>query len=180
VTANSLVEHWNKDRASGTRDQFRARHPYAFLVWSPSFRSRQTGSRPSVQQLAFHTQVHGPETKLVPVTSNTGNDEVMILPLIKAPGSPFPDRVSVGRAPNCDIVVRDSSVSKLHGHFREITASSAVFTDAKSANGTTLDGVKLPPGVATPMGEFSQISLGRVRLRLLSSGAVYDWLGQQR
>lgn len=180
MTASSLVETWTKDRASNTRDQFRSRHPYAFLVWSPSFKSRAENVRPSVQQLAFHTQVHGPDTKLVPVSPSTGHDAILILPLRKAPESPFQDRVSVGRAPNCDLVVRDSSVSKLHGHFRDITTNAAVFTDAKSANGTTLDGVKLEPGVATPIGEFCVISFGRVRLRLLSPGAVYDWLGQQR
>ncbi|MET0342564.1 MAG: FHA domain-containing protein [Polyangiales bacterium] len=180
MTANSLVETWTKDRALTTRDQFRSRHPYAFLVWSPSFKARGANARPSMQQLSFHTQVHGADTKLVPVAHNTGHDLVLILPLKKAPESPFPDRVSVGRAPNCDIVVRDSSVSKLHGHFRDITINAAVFTDAKSANGTTLDGVKLEPGVSTPISEFSVIAFGRVRLRLLSPGAVYDWLGQQR
>jgi hypothetical protein len=180
VTAASPVETWTKDRATTTREQFRARHPYAFLVWSPSFRTRVVSPRPSMQQLAFHTQVHGPDTKLVPVATSTSHDTLMILPLRKAPDSPFPDRVSLGRAPNCDLVVRDSSVSKLHGHFRDITINAAVFTDAKSANGTTLDGVKLEPGIATPIGEFSVIEFGRVRLRLLSPGAVYDWLGQQR
>ena len=179
VTASSLVEQWTRNRAELTRDQFRLHHPYPFLVWSPSFKARQP-ARPSIQQLSFHTQIHDPETKLLPPDGVTSHDEVLILPMKKAPVSPFPDRVSIGRAPNCDIVVRDSSVSKLHGHFREVTSNGAVFTDAKSANGTTVDGVKLAPGTATQIEEFCQLTFGRVRLRLLSAGAVYDWLGQQQ
>ena len=98
------------------------------------------------------------------------------IPLKKAPGNPFPDRISVGRAPNCDIVFRDPSVSKLHGHFRDVTADSAVFTDAKSANGTRLNSVAMVSGEAIEVKSFSYLTLGRVRVQLLSSADVYDWL----
>src|SRR5262245_27832586 len=41
-----------------------------------------------------------------------------ILPVAKAAGNPYPDRISIGRARNCDVVMRDPTVSKLHAHFR--------------------------------------------------------------
>ncbi|HTU58032.1 MAG TPA: hypothetical protein VMF89_06355, partial [Polyangiales bacterium] len=51
----------------------------------------------------------------------------LILPLRKGEGRPFPERISVGRATNCDVVIRDASISKLHGHFRDVSQELAFF-----------------------------------------------------
>jgi pSer/pThr/pTyr-binding forkhead associated (FHA) protein len=100
----------------------------------------------------------------------------VIVVLKKAASNPFPERISIGRAPNCDVVIRDPSVSKLHGHFRDVQADSAIFTDAKSSNGTRIDGNFVEAGVAVELQRQSLIVLGRVRLLLVSAADVYDWL----
>jgi hypothetical protein len=140
------------------------------------------------QQLGFHTQVHGAQSKESvqastlrshaegPPASTASSDEVLVIPLKKAPENPFPERISVGRAPNCDIVFREPSVSKLHGHFRDVSADSAVFTDAKSANGTRLNGAVVAAGAAIEVKSFSYLIFGRIRVQLLASADVYDWL----
>jgi pSer/pThr/pTyr-binding forkhead associated (FHA) protein len=73
-------------------------------------------------------------------------------------------------------VIRDPSVSKLHGHFRDVRSDSAVFSDAKSSNGTRVDGNPVEPGVGIEIQRESIITLGRVRLSLLTAADVYDWL----
>jgi len=174
VTGPGSAEQWRKSLEGVTRSQFVTRHPHAFLVWAVG----QTGDVTPVAtqpSLSFHTQVHGGPSRPGGLAAGTG-DEVLIIPLKKAPGNPFPDRISVGRAPNCDIVFRDPSVSKLHGHFRDVTADSAVFTDAKSANGTRLNSATVVSGEAIEVKSFSYLTLGRVRVQLLSSADVYDWL----
>jgi pSer/pThr/pTyr-binding forkhead associated (FHA) protein len=100
----------------------------------------------------------------------------LILPLRKGEGRPFPERISVGRAINCDLVIRDASVSKLHGHFRDVSQDIALFTDAKSSNGTRLDGALIKPGAATEIRANTLLSFGRVQLVFMSPGDVYDWL----
>jgi hypothetical protein len=103
-------------------------------------------------------------------------DALLVLPLVKVAGHPFPERISVGRATNCDLVIRDASVSKLHGHFRDVTGETAVYTDAKSSNGTRLDGTLILPGTSTEVRRQAILSFGRVPLMFMSASDVYDWL----
>jgi hypothetical protein len=105
-----------------------------------------------------------------------GSTDPIVLALAKSPSNPFPERISIGRAPNCDVVLREPSISKLHGHFRDVQYDRAIFTDAKSANGTRLDGTTVEPGVAVEIHRHCIVELGRVRLLLLSAADLYDWL----
>jgi hypothetical protein len=175
VGGSGSAEQWRKSLEGVTRQQFVARHPHTFLVWAPKL-SADAISHITSQKMGFHTQVHGTQLKQHVHASADSDDEVLVIPLVKAPGNPFPERISVGRAPNCDIVLRDPSVSKLHGHFRDITPDSAVFTDAKSANGTRLNGAAVAAGAAIEVKTFSYLTFGRIRVQLLSSADVYDWL----
>jgi hypothetical protein len=56
-----------------------------------------------------------------------------------------PDRISLGRARNCDIVLRDPSVSKLHAHFRVKDDGKFDLVDRLSENGTEINGARLLP-----------------------------------
>lgn len=151
-----------------------AKYPHVFLVWAPSARTpaAHTAGR---QSLAFHTQVHGSQLA-GEVDALSSDRDVMLLPVIKAEGNPFPERISLGRAPNCDIVVRDGSVSKLHGHFRDVTPERALYIDANSANGTYLNGEQAAPGASVEVRSYAHLTFGRVRVQLLASTDVYDWL----
>lgn len=167
---------WRKSLEGVQRHQFVATHSHVFLVWAPSLGADVTPPAASPPQLGFHTQVHGSQMRQHVHASTASDDDVLLIPLQKAPGNPFPERISVGRAPNCDIVFRDPSVSKLHGHFRDVTAEMAVYTDSKSANGTRLNGVAVVAGAAVEVKSFSYLIFGRIRVQLLSSADVYDWL----
>jgi hypothetical protein len=175
------VEEWRRIRDAATRSEFEAVYPWAFLV---SARRRGTGDyTPLAKATEFRTVTHDrPATtgasSITPGGSGlpAPSDERVIVLLTKAPNNPFPDRISIGRASNCDVVVRDPSVSKLHGHFRDVRPDSAIFTDAKSSNGTRIDGNPAEPGVSVALQRQSTIVLGRVRLTLLTAAEVYDWL----
>jgi hypothetical protein len=169
-----LVE-WREACAQVNRAVFAAQYTYAFLI---SAGDRATGEfvapTSATKPLEFHTSVHG--KALAAPAAQRGAEEPLVLPLRKAANNPFPERISVGRAVNCDVVIRDSSVSKLHGHFRDIGADCAVFTDAKSSNGTRVDGQAAAPGVPVDLRRHSLVVFGRVRLQLFSAADLYDWL----
>ena len=79
--------------------------------------------------------------------------------LVKRPGNPFPQFVSIGRAPNNDLVFAVESVSKFHGYFTN-DGSEWALTDYRSTNGTELNGRKLEPAVATPVKSGDRIRFG--------------------
>jgi hypothetical protein len=168
-------------------DEFEESHPYLFLVWATEGVRDSTPPADS-RRVEFHT-VAGLPMRL-PTTNTTqtqplagpGDDDIvvpaepLVLPLLKNEDNPFPDRISFGRAPNCDVVIREPSISKLHGHFRDVTPSTATFTDARSANGTLVNGRVIHPGVASALKSRDILLVGRVRLRLATAAELFRWL----
>jgi hypothetical protein len=80
--------------------------------------------------------------------------------LVKRPGNPFPQFVSVGRAPNNDLVFAVDSVSKFHAYFTNDGSVWAI-TDYRSTNGTELNGKRLEPTLATPVRSGDRIRFGK-------------------
>lgn len=168
VSVVSLELDWSKACSGLTRPLFEGRHPYAFLV-----RTTPAGGG-TASERTFRTQIHSVQAKYSTSPAPGLPDEERIFPLIKAPRNPFLDRVSVGRAPNCDVIIQDPSVSKLHGYFCDITLEAAVFTDAKSANGTRVNGIIVPPGTSIAVQNGTHIIFGRIQCVFLAPGDVYD------
>jgi pSer/pThr/pTyr-binding forkhead associated (FHA) protein len=171
----SNIDEWRRIRSITNRSDFVALHPYVFLVSAPE---RGTAEfTPLTKPTEFRTVTHKQDVALPQRGQALQPPETpLILPLRKADGHPFPERISIGRANNCDLVIRDPSVSKLHGHFRDVGPESALFTDAKSANGTRVDGTQIKPGEAIEIRRHALLSFGRVQLMLISAEDAYDWL----
>ena len=74
------------------------------------------------------------------------DDGWVIVPIVKRPGTAFPERFSIGRARNCDIVLRHHSVSKLHAHLHANGGRIVRVTDYQSANGTSVNGKSIQAG----------------------------------
>ncbi len=69
-----------------------------------------------------------------------------VIKVVKNPDNPFPDRISVGRARSCDVVLRLSFVSKLHAHFLTASEDGLLrLVDQNSANGTSVNERRLTP-----------------------------------
>ena len=113
----------------------------------------------------FHTRI---------ATKNSAPPrEVEIFACVKAPGNPYLDRISIGRAPNCDIVLRDASVSKLHAHIASVGGGAYAITDNRSHNGTLVNGSRLIDQPQTlRFGDSLQI--GTVVAKFVDAGLLYD------
>lgn len=153
---------------SMSREQFVARMPRPFLlVAARSLEDEDAG---------FETLVEEP-------VESTGRRSSaarkwVILEIGKAPGNPYPDRISVGRARNCDVVLRDPSVSKLHAHFlpRPNDKSGALeLVDLDSQNGTWVNNVAVA-GVPAPVHSGDNLVFGSVGARLADAGLLHDLL----
>ncbi|MCA9690774.1 MAG: FHA domain-containing protein [Myxococcales bacterium] len=100
-------------------------------------------------------------------------------PVRKRPGNPFPDRISVGRAQNCDIVLRLSYVSKLHAHFLLGPGGVMHLCDQRSANGTRVNGEPLLAGVRALVRVGDTIGFGQLEVQLVSGAQFYRLLLSQ-
>jgi len=88
---------------------------------------------------------------------------VVIAPLEKTPGlNAFSHMVTLGRAPNNDLVLPHPAVSKFHLFFRIGADGAWAVCDANSSNGTTLDDARLPSEQATPLRSGARLTLGEV------------------
>jgi hypothetical protein len=83
-----------------------------------------------------------------------------------------PNRVSVGRAPNKDIVLRHESVSKFHAWFEVDESGSFFVTDAGSKNATWLNGHPIVTPGATIRGGDT-IRFGTVEATLCSPRVLW-------
>lgn len=91
------------------------------------------------------------------------NHEVRLLK--KAQAGPFQDTILVGRSSTSDVMIPDSSVSKLHVRIR---IGAGTVTDANSSNGTTYNGQKIQADEVVPLTDASTLLVGERYFYLLS------------
>jgi hypothetical protein len=102
--------------------------------------------------------------------------EVEVFPLVKKAGASFPDRITIGRTSNNDVVIVDTSVSRLHAYVRRIGQTWSV-ADAGSKNGTWLRGKPLEPRREQALPSSTQLRIGDVDLMFYLAADLYLALG---
>jgi hypothetical protein len=103
-----------------------------------------------------------------------------ITPLRKraSEGKPFTERISVGRAPNNDIILRHPSVSKFHAWFECDDDNVIYLHDAKSTNRTLIAGEIVPEGEARTIVSGVEIMFGEVACIACSPAMIRDIVGR--
>jgi hypothetical protein len=106
------------------------------------------------------------------------HDRHFCLPLRKraAAEALYPDRISVGRAPNKDIVLRHVSVSKFHGWFEMDDEGSFYIADAGSKNATHVNGQAIVSREPTPIAPGDILHFGSVECLLCSPRTLWTAL----
>lgn len=100
------------------------------------------------------------------------DDSYLVIPVIKAEGRPFPERIGVGRTRGTDIILISSDISKYHAYFSN-EGDRWFVSDAGSSNGTSVDGVRLTPMTPTPLNNGALLAFGaRLHLFLTPTGFV--------
>jgi len=99
-----------------------------------------------------------------------------IYPLVKKPGASFPDRITIGRTSNNDIVVADASISRLHAYVRR-DGRAWVVADGGSKNGSWLKGHTLEARRERPLESRAVLRIGDVDLTFYLANDLYAMLG---
>jgi hypothetical protein len=144
------------------REGFVTRHPGWFLV---------LGDRMDAASLGFRTRVGRVHDEIAPPQTVSE-----VLTVAKAPGNPYPDRISIGRARNCDVVLRHESVSKLHGHFRKRSDGALELTDLQSQNGTRINDRRIPPDAPEMVTPADVLVFGSLGVLYVDSEGLFDVL----
>jgi hypothetical protein len=93
--------------------------------------------------------------------------------LVKGPGRPFPNMVSIGRALNSDIVLSLETISKFHGYFMK-EKTGWFFVDGKTTNGSHVNGRRMKPGEKHVVNDGDEVALGlEVRARFLLPATLF-------
>lgn len=154
--------------------------PVALRLGRPSFIAEHRGyhllkppTTYETESLGFETLQADPEkddpSHIVPSASHWQATRI-----VKRPGNPYPDRMSVGRAFNCDVVLRFPVVSKLHAHFSVMASGELRLTDLGSSNGTWHNGLRLEPGRPVLVSPRDRLSFGGVHCQVIDAAGLYD------
>lgn len=94
-------------------------------------------------------------------TGSLMSSDFEVYPLLKKPGAPFADMITVGRTSNNDVVLKDVTVSRFHAYFRE-RGSQWLVCDAGSKNGTQLRGSPLAARKELQLGSGDAVRIGDI------------------
>ena len=114
-----------------------------------------------------------PHGRDAPVVDDT---DLEVYPLAKKPGASFPDRITIGRTPNNDIVIVDHSVSRFHAYLR-LDGKAWVVADAGSKNGSWLGSATLEPRKERKVPTKTVVRIGDVDLTFYLALDLYAALG---
>ncbi|MHC5019590.1 MAG: FHA domain-containing protein [Planctomycetota bacterium] len=94
------------------------------------------------------------------------NDDSKVFPVVKSTKT-FPDKISIGRARNTDIIIPDGDLSKLHAMI-SVTPDGYSISDADSKNGTFVNGRRLEGGENKALADDDLVWFGpRISFRFL-------------
>lgn len=140
---------------------FGARYPHAWLVWEPGARVTPTPQDPDVVSTAVPLQS--------PTRGPVQGDPFCFPLVAKTPGAP----VHVGRAPECDLVLDDLTVSRAHFDLR-LDGDDWYVTVPEASHATTLvRNMSLQPGEKMKLVDGCTIVAGGVTLTFSQKGKLY-------
>jgi hypothetical protein len=157
-----------------TREAFEQAHNYPFLM----LQMPETAAKPD--EWSFQTRtVVSPRAGHGRAMLSAGAERYRVFALIKQASNPWPERISIGRARNNDVVLPDNSVSKLHAHYTQDKEGRMFIIDAGSRNGTVVNGKRLMGNERAQVKFEDTIVIGVLQLALVTSGMVYDLVQSQ-
>ncbi len=161
--------------ADTPRSTLQERHPNGFLVE----RSEQFFDKSVIFQ--FITDVAEDQFVLDQMRNGTVQKEVLearVIEIKKRKSLAQPEIITIGRSPDCDIVLYNRLVSRSHAHLHLNTSGETChLIDTGSTNGTFLNDAKLTPNEEYPLTDGSEICFGcKTKVIYFSEDAFYKFL----
>lgn len=169
---SSATAHYRKLVALGRAEFLAAAAPAALV----RYRGDGDGGDEHVPTLTIEETVEDTTMPIQRFAMSADEIELEVFPLAKKPGASFPDRITIGRTGNNDVVIPDHSISRLHAYMRR-AGHGWVVADAGSKNGSTLRGEVLEARKEKPVGSKMVLRLGEIELTFYAAADLYAALG---
>jgi FHA domain-containing protein len=174
------VETLQRDKRTLSRAEFEKKHPHPWLIREldqderpARFRTMVSGVRKAPSATARAARPGGALAQAL----GADPDRYGLYPLLKRGSNPWSDRVLVGRSSNNDVVLPNDRISKHHAYFQLGPRGVWRLCDARSANGTRLDGQLVPPGEdGLPVRSGQVVTFGTTPCEVIDSGELYEVL----
>lgn len=150
-----------------SREDFAKRLPSHFLVITDSGEDEPPSSFETV------------DASTTPRALLAARPSLEVHEIVKAKDNPYQDRISLGRTRNCDVVLRQPSVSKLHANFHRREDGALDIVDVGSQIGTRVNGRPLMPNKPERIAPGFFLMIGRVAARVTDARGVWDLLKAQ-
>jgi hypothetical protein len=158
------------DARSLAREAFEERHGRAFLLLSAADLSTP---RPTLTEVRLDDEGgHAPYRRV----ESTANLSLVVF-AVRHNGRSASHLITLGRAPDNDVVVPDVSISRFHAFVKD-GGGRWMLQDAGSTNGTTVNGNTVPRqghGPAIELTSGDDVRLGSVDLTFLDSAALVSF-----
>src|SRR5688572_10321933 len=161
---DAVTEYMRKARGT-TAVGFQQAHPHLFLFKHPKAAVQERESIPSIDYATRTVALNFDPLPTVP----------QLVPVLKNPENPFPDRLTIGRATNCDVIIRLAFISKVHAHLF-IQGDKLTLRDNKAANGTFHNHKKLDAGGPRSIRLGDTLGFGALELELIDAAPLYELL----
>ncbi|HWO09025.1 MAG TPA: FHA domain-containing protein [Polyangiaceae bacterium] len=161
---DEVTEYLRKARGV-TQATFQQLYPHYFLYKHPR---EAIGERPSEPDIDYATRAIDLNFDPLPAVTQ-------LVPVKKNPDNPFPDRLTIGRATNCDVVIRFAFISKVHAHLF-VQGDKLTLRDNKAANGTFHNRKRLEAGSSRSVKLGDALGFGALDLELVDGARLYQLL----
>jgi len=149
-----------------TAISFAKAEPGPFLLKRPTRKGDATGVS---QQMGFAT-----------VLANSNVDpfasQWLLVTVRKRQGNPYEDRISIGRASNCDLVLRVPFISKIQAHILVENDGGYAIRAQNSATPTLLNDRPVGTSNSLPLKFGDEISFGPMKFEFIEASRLYKVL----
>jgi hypothetical protein len=149
----------------GTAMDFATVFPDPWLVWESGNWAPAQPTTLSVTQQA---------DELLRPTESKGSEALLFL--LRLPAGKT--EISVGRAPQCEVMINDGTLSKRHATLLRAGTTWSLRDDG-SRNGSWVSEVIAAPGKPVPLASGCRVRLGTARLTFLDSTALHARLARR-
>jgi hypothetical protein len=169
--------HYVRKAAGLPSSRYLQSHDFPVLLWP---QGKDWTEDTTLQFETYSGEFNNEKPTEIPAENESQVNETLVMEVRKRVSSSPTNMICVGRATNNDLVLYNSTVSKLHAYFvKTAGADTLEIVDANSTNGTRVNRKRLTPYQVHPLSNRDHIQFGPyIQAMYLTARGFYELLQQ--